>query len=337
MSNQASLTNSHCMDRFLGEYQDNNNIDKLKELALDVYEMYHDAKLKTYLPVLNKSKFIKGTPNMSNKTKEKISINDISSIKLRDEVSYINISGYQPLEIMLKNAILYYTNNALDDADKKMYEKIKELKVCEKVLEEEIKNLRDNIELLEEKKNNLESITKNKTKLEETIKIKKKNYKKSALMAIKILSKTEIVTDKETGTTYKTSCTTAIKLFFEIKNKISPPNYEHKTEKKNEPFQSTKYEHKNTIIKSAYVDMFENDVFINPGNKKSVRIEKLPISSIESDFFDDDDDVFIPPHLRLLKSDFPDLNDNKIEPKKLGIWNKIPQSVSEKIEAQIIL
>ena len=91
------------MDKYsldLQEEKKNKDITKLNNLVSDIYDMYNDPSLKNFVPIINAGKRIKNSINMSNQKKEKQILNDISFIRLRDEVSYI--SGHQSLELLLK-------------------------------------------------------------------------------------------------------------------------------------------------------------------------------------------------------------------------------------------
>ena len=366
MSNKNESYNKlQGINKFLGNVQDeyklrdDEELKKLKVLAEDVYEMYMDTKLKTYVPLLNKSRFIKRTVNMSDQKKVKLSANDISFIRLRDEVSFI--SGQQSLEIMLKNAVAYYSNNKDSDTNKLVFDKIKELKTCEKSLEDEILNMEKSNEKddtnLENKKKNLEIIKTNKSKLEDTLKIIKKNYKKSALEALKILSETEIIEDEETGNTYKTATESAKKFFKEIKNRLNinittqfikkeKKNDEYQPNFKTSPDKSTyqKKEYKSSISKTSIVidtNHSNNDEYVPPSMRKQQLNPLIKKSLLDKDF-DPTDDEYIPPHLRLNKKvDFPEFNPSglpvgeaslkmsQIPKKNIGVWANTLKCIKE--------
>jgi hypothetical protein len=347
------------MDKFsldLQEEKKNKDLEKLNNIVNDVYEMYNDPGLKTFVPMLNKiGKRIHNSINMSNQKKEKQILNDTSFIHLRDEVSFI--PGHQSLEILLKNAAIYYSgdNKKNHNNDKERVEKIKDLHICEKILTTEISKMEkenDNLEMLQNKKKKLEEINKKIKELNEINDIQK-DLHKTALSALKMLSKTELITD-DNGDERKISSDSAKKLFNMIKNKISPKsvtkNYENKKSElksntyippllqQNDKSSSTTtvykkkeyiFEIKKTIIEECTIENNNNtnNEYVIPSLRNSVQSNKIIKNNTTAKIKFTEE--YIPPHMRFnVENDFPEINTNQTDLKKpMGVWGKIPNTV----------
>ena len=343
------------MDKFsldLQEEKKNKELEKLNNIVNDVYEMYNDQGLKTFVPMLNKvGKRIHNSINMSNQKKEKQILNDTSFIHLRDEVSYI--PGYQSLEILLKNAAIYYSgdNKKNHNNDKERVEKIKDLHICEKILTTEISKMEkenDNLQMLENKKKKLEEINKKIKELNEINDIQK-DLHKTALSALKMLSKTELTID-DNGEERKISSDSAKKLFNMIKNKISPKIATKNYDKKNFESKSNTYippvlqqndkstttiykkkeyifEIKKTIIEECTIENNTNNEYVIPSLRNSTQSNKIIKNNTTAKIKFTEE--YIPPHMRFsVENDFPEININETEVKKpVGVWGKIPNSV----------
>ena len=351
------------MNRFLGEVQDKYNLkekeenDKNKILAECVFEMYSDDKLKKYVPVLNKvhnKSMIKISANMSGNKKEKISANNVSFIKLRDDVSMI--SGYQSLELLLKNAISYYSGNCIENTNKLTLEKIKDLKMCEKTLTEEINTIEkksESIDVINEKKKCLESIISARTKMENSSKTITKNYKQHATNILKILSEIDVVETNEfvhkdnskcynymthngcTGSVEKHVKTypseNAQKLFKEIKDRLFS-SVDESVAKNREILNIEKknIEKKNNfIIKKLDIQLDIECINKNSENGKEYKSLIIRQPTVNIVYDDNDNEDYVLPHLRLNSSlsEFPEFGQQSQKNKYTGIWNKIPENI----------